>query len=224
MKFKLLIVATVLLITGCKTTPVYESKKLSSSFTSGMEENNGVGVIRFDSWVTDELNDSKGIGGAFGLIGALVEHAADDSSEAFAINLQNESMKIIQQKLSKMNPNYINVDLMNKYSVSELTKRFKSNRMWGMGSVKSEEVKEFFTVNPNADFAIHIRSQAAELSKTLWTETSWIIYDKNLQKVGVINTRSTEKLTVKGLTNKQKFEKVIELQKKNVDEFLKIIS
>ncbi|WP_448570037.1 hypothetical protein [Thalassotalea ganghwensis] len=226
MKFKLLIttIISTLLITGCKTTPSYEAKKVDSNFTSGIQNEKKLGVVQFDAWVGDDLNGSGSALQLFGALGAIADSKTDKSEEAFGINLQNETVNALNTQISKVNPNFVSANLMERFSVEELTKRYKSNRLWGMGSVKSEQLTDYFNKNQNVDYAIHIKSQAAILVGNLLSDTEWVIYDKNLTKVAEISTRSVEELNGKKYTNEEQFKKVMSLQQKNITEFIKIIS
>lgn len=223
-KFAVTVLLSTLLITGCKTTPQYQAKKIDSTFTSEIKNEKKLGVVQFDAWVGDDLNGSGGALQLFGALGAIADSKLDQSEEAFGINLQNESIQELNKKLADINSNYVTTDLMDRFTVAELTKRYKSNRLWGMSAVKKEQLSQYFTENKNIDYAIHVKSQAAILVGNLLSDTDWVIYDRNFNKVAEINTRSVEELKGNKYTNDEHFKKIMSLQQKNITEFVKMIS
>lgn len=224
LKFAVALLLSTLLITGCKTTPKYQAKKIDSTFTSEIKNEKKIGVVQFDAWVGDDLNGSGGAFQLFGALGAIADSKLDQSGEAFGINLQNESIQELNKKLGNINSNYVTTNLMDRFTVAELTKRYKSNRLWGMSRVKKEQLSLYFAENKNIDYAIHVKSQAAILVGNLLSDTDWVIYDRNFNKVAEINTRSVEELKGNKYTNDEHFEKIMSLQQKNITEFVKMIS
>ncbi|NQY64252.1 MAG: hypothetical protein HRT38_11060, partial [Alteromonadaceae bacterium] len=116
------------------------------------------------------------------------------------------------------------IDLGKKFSNKELTKRYKSNRMWGFSALKKNEVLRFFADNPSIDYAIHIQSRVRDPRDLLFTDTDWFIYDKKAVIIAEINTSSVEKLENDSNTGQDYFNKALKLQKTNINEFLKLIS
>ena len=178
-------------------------------------------VVKFDANTPSETINA---GMAFGVLGVLIADAATASDiEIFGIALQNETMKILEDEITKANINYKSIDLMQGTTVEEVSKCFKSNRLWGFSSLNDEEIKDYINKNSTVDFIIHITSFVHKYYSNSIVDTKWMLYNKNRLLVAKIRTRSVDKLS-KDLTGEAYFNEIIKLQNKNVKEFIKMLS
>lgn len=210
---------------GCAITPTYEVKAVDKTFSNELKTNTPtIAVTKFDAFTP---SDAVNVGAAFGVLGVLIADAATaDDLEVAGIELQKETMKQLDVVLAEGKLKYINRDLMEDTDVQELSKRFKSNRLWGFSALKSEEIKSFFEKNPNVEYGIHITTLVHELAPKIIVKTEWSIYNKDGSVVASIKTQSVKEfdsVAYRSFTEEEQFEQVKRLQEKNIREFVRLI-
>jgi hypothetical protein len=216
-----IVLVVTLVLGGCAATPSYNINIFDQQFSEYVKSTPSIAVAKFDAFTPSSAIDA---GALFGAIGLLVASAAISGDvEVFGINLQNETMKKLQEELSKVNVKYKFIDLMEGTNVEEVSKRFKSNRLWGFSSLKKDEIKAFFQKNPNVDFGVHITTSVSEPFSKLVVDTKWNIYGKNGSFVAKVNTKSVGDISKEKLSDKAYFDEVKKLQYKNIDEFIGLI-
>lgn len=214
-----LLLLVVLILSGCQTTGSAPADT-SAQFKEHAKDNAPLGIVKFDTWTAGKIAEFKGTGAAFGLLGALVESAADKSSESFALNLQNATLKLVTDKMKSKNSNFINVDIIEKYGIARLTRDIKSNRMWGWSSIDKADLGAFFEHNKDAQYAIHIQTKAFEVFGTMTVKTWFLVYDKDLQLAYKFKDKQKADYDKK-FDDKQVFEQIMSMQSKIVDGFFK---
>jgi len=217
----MLIFVSVFTLSGCKITPTYEVKKHDSNFN--LSENKEIGVIRFDSQVTEPLNGSGNGINLFGAIGVLLDSAVNNKDGVFALALHNESIKIIETEFHKSSINFKASDLVKKYGAEQLKKDFESNRLWGTSSLKENVVKTFFNDNPDIKYGIHVKSFAHDGGDHLQASTWWIVYDNNGSVVNETWTRSVKNIKSSTISAEEQYKVIISLQHKNIQEFITLV-
>ena len=215
-----MIIVVSSVMAGCAISPVYKANVIDQTFPAKINNTPSIGVAQFDAITPSKAME---IGMAFGLIGVFVADAVTSGdTEVVGIALQNETMTMLKEELPKLKINYKSIDLMESTNVNEISKRIKSNRLWGFSSLKEEAVKQIFFKNPDLDFAIHITSFAHEYNNQLFIDTRWTIYDRNGISVAKITTKSVDDLPKISLSNEAYFDKLKDLQKRNILEFVKL--
>ncbi len=213
--------AVMLLLSGCAATTQYRVEKIEPQFAKSVKHAASLTVAQFDA-ITESEAIERGL--SFGLIGVLVANAATASDiETLGIKLQNETLKMLAEETNKANINYKANDALNRTPSEELSKRFKSNRLWGFSDLNDAEVKAFFEKNSDVDFIIHITSYVFTQYSKLVVATKWIIYDKDGSIVARIETKSLTELSEQKMSEEAYLNEMSTLQRKNIKEFLNML-
>lgn len=216
------LLAIVFLLSGCTISTKYTVDEIDQQFSHNIKNSTTMAVAKFDGHTPSK---AMSVGMAFGLLGVAIADAATASdAEVLGINLQNKTLKMLEEEISQIkNVDYKPSDLMEGTTVDEVSERFKSNRLWGFSSLKNEEIEGYFKKKSNIDFIIHITSFVLEYYSDLIVNTQWMIYNRNGSMVAKIITKTVDEIP-RDLTEEAYFDEIIRFQKKNVKEFIRMLS